>query len=179
MEEKGTLLGSKYSGAVNISGANPKSYFNGLNIQHSISDTLSFNFNTTIARTIINNPNYSLIDSFTPISSSSFDISFNKKNIFNTNDTLSFSITQPNRIENGSMNFKLQELADSNGNIDYNLKKINLEPSGRQIDFGLNYINQINENLVFGIKNIFTNDLNHFNKSKLNHTVTAVTSFKF
>ena len=36
MEEKGTLLGSKYSGAVNISGANPKSYFNGLNIQHSI-----------------------------------------------------------------------------------------------------------------------------------------------
>ncbi|MFL2898923.1 MAG: hypothetical protein ACJZ41_00385 [Candidatus Pelagibacterales bacterium] len=34
-----------------------------------------------------------------------------------------FSISQPNRIENGSMNFKIQELADENGNINHNLKK--------------------------------------------------------
>ncbi|MDC0032144.1 S8 family serine peptidase [Pelagibacteraceae bacterium] len=179
MKEKETLLGSKYTGAVGINGANPNSYFSGLNIEHGINENFSFKFNTTVARTIINNPYSSLIHSFTPISSSSFDISVNKTNIFNTNDSLSFSISQPNRIENGSMNFKIQELADRNGNINYNLKKINLEPSGRQIDFGLNYLNKVNKNIIFGIKNTFIKDLNHINKNKLNHTLTATTSIAF
>jgi hypothetical protein len=179
MEEKGTLLGSKYTGAVGINGANPKSYFNGLNIEHHINENFLFKFNTTLARTVINNPNFSLIHSFTPISSTSLDISVNKKNIFNANDSLSFSISQPNRIENGSMKFKIQELADKNGNINHNLKKINLEPSGRQIDFGLNYINKVNKNIIFGIKNTLTKDLNHINKNQFDHTVTAVTSITF
>ena len=77
------------------------------------------------------------------------------------------------------MNFKIQELADENGNINHNLKKINLEPSGRQIDFGLNYMNKVNKNILLGIKNIFTKDLNHFNKNKLNHTFTVTTSITF
>ncbi|MFL2898922.1 MAG: hypothetical protein ACJZ41_00380 [Candidatus Pelagibacterales bacterium] len=37
-KRKKTLLGSKYTGAVGISGANPKSYFNGLNIEHHINE---------------------------------------------------------------------------------------------------------------------------------------------
>jgi hypothetical protein len=90
MEEKGTLLGSKYTGAVGINSANPKSYFNGLNIEHHINENFLFKFNTTLARTVINNPNFSLIHSFTPISSSSLEFSVNKKNIFNANDSLSY-----------------------------------------------------------------------------------------
>ena len=77
------------------------------------------------------------------------------------------------------MNFKIQDLADKEGNINYNLKKIKLAPSGRQIDVGFNYINQISENFVFGIKNTFTKDLDHFKKDKLNHSLTVVSSISF
>ncbi len=179
MEEKDTLLGSKHYGAIGISGSNPKSYFNGLNIEHSFSDNISFKANTILARTIVENPNYSLIDSFSPISSSSFEISLLKKNIFDTDDSLLISFIQPNRIETGSMNFKIQDLADRYGNINHDLKKINLEPSGRQIDFSLNYVNKVNKNIIFGIKNTFTKDLNHYKKNKLNHRLTATTSIAF
>ena len=179
MEEKDTLLGSKHYGAIGISGSNPKSYFNGFNIEHNFNDKLSFKANSILARTIVKNPNNSLIHSFSPISSSSFEISLLKKNIFDTDDSLLISFSQPNRIESGSMNFKIQDLADRYGNINHDLKKINLEPSGRQIDFGLNYVNKVNENIIFGIKNTFTKDLNHYNKNKLNHRLTATTSIAF
>ena len=152
MKEKDTLLGSKHSGAIGISGSNPKSYFNGFNIEHNFNDNLSFKANTILARTIVKNPNNSLIHSFSPISSSSFEISLLKKNIFDADDSLLISLSQPNRIETGSMNFKIQDLADRYGNINHNLKKINLEPSGRQIDFGINYIKKLNDNTNFWSK---------------------------
>lgn len=179
MEEKDTLLGSKHSGAIGISGSNPKSYFNGFNIEHSFKDNLFFKANTILARTIVKNPNNSLIHSFSPISSSSFEISLIKKNIFDTDDRLLISLSQPNRIETGSMNFKIQELADSYGNIKHNLKKINLEPSGRQIDFGINYIKKLNDNAIFGFKNVLSKDYSHYKDSNLNHLITATASINF
>ena len=179
MEEKDTLLGSKHSGAIGISGSNPKSYFNGFNIEHSFKDNLFFKANTILARTIVKNPNNSLIHSFSPISSSSFEISLIKKNIFDTDDRLLISLSQPNRIETGSMNFKIQDLADSYGNIKHNLKKINLEPSGRQIDFGINYIKKLNDNAIFGFKNVLSKDYSHYKDSNLNHLITATASINF
>ena len=179
MEEKDTLLGSKHSGAIGISGSNPKSYFNGFNIEHSFKDNLFFKANTILARTIVKNPNNSLIHSFSPISSSSFEISLIKKNIFDTDDRLLISLSQPNRIETGSMNFKIQDLADSYGNIKHNLKKINLEPSGRQIDFGINYIKKLNDNAIFGVKNVLSKDYSHYKDSNLNHLITATASINF
>jgi subtilase-type serine protease len=179
MEEKDTLLGSKHSGAIGISGSNPKSYFNGFNIEQSFNDNLSFKANTILARTIVKNPNNSLIHSFSPISSSSFEISLIKKNIFDTDDKLLISLSQPNRIETGSMNFKIQDLADSYGNIKHNLKKINLEPSGRQIDFGINYIKKLNDNAIFGVKNVLSKDYSHYKDSNLNHLITATASINF
>ena len=179
MEEKDTLLGSKHSGAIGISGSNPKSYFNGFNIEHSFKDNLFFKANTILARTIVKNPNNSLIHSFSPISSSSFEISLIKKNIFDTDDRLLISLSQPNRIETGSMNFKIQDLADSYGNIKHNLKKINLEPSGRQIDFGINYIKKLNDNAIFGVKNVLSKDYSHYKDGNLNHLITATASINF
>ena len=179
MEENETLLGSKYTGAVNLNGANPKSYFNGLNIEHQFSENLLVSINSILARTIINNPNSSLVHSFTPIASSSFELFLHKENIFNNNDSLSISLSQPNRIESGSMNFKIQNLADEHGNISHHLKKINLEPSGRQIDLGVNYIKKLNDNAIFGIKNVFSKDYRHYKDNNLNHLITATASISF
>ena len=179
MEENETLLGSKYTGAVNLNGANPTSYFNGINIEHQFSEKLVISINSILARTIINNPNSSLVHSFTPIASSSFGLFIHKENIFNNKDSLSISLSQPNRIESGSMNFKIQNLADEHGNISHYLEKINLEPSGRQIDLGVNYIKKLNDNTIFGIKNVLSKDYRHYKDSNLNHLITATASISF
>ena len=179
MIEEETLFGAKQSGAVGLDGINPKSFFTGLDIEKNINEELTFKLNGTLARTRINNPDRSLIHSYSPITSSSFNFLINKKNILNQNDMLDISIGQPNRIENGTMKFKIQELADIEGNIDYHLKNINLEPSGRQVDLSLNYIQKVSKNFIFGIKNTFSRDLNHYNDSNINHLITTSVSIKF
>ena len=77
------------------------------------------------------------------------------------------------------MNFKIQNLADEHGNISHHLKKINLEPSGRQIDLGVNYIKKLNDNTIFGIKNVLSKDYRHYKDSNLNHLITATASISF
>jgi len=179
MEEKNTLLGSRHSGAIGLSGSKPTSYFNGLSLETNLNENLFIQFNGIMARTIINNPSHSLIDSFKPISSSSFSLSLNKNNVFSKNDSLSLSISQPNRIEKGAMNLKIQNLADSSGNIDHHLKEINLTPSGRQIDMGINYIRELNEDLVFGIKSSLSKDYKHYSSSRINKFITATATINF
>ena len=77
------------------------------------------------------------------------------------------------------MNFKIQDLADRYGNINHNLKKIDLEPSGRQIDFGINYIKKLNDNAIFGVKNVLSKDHSHYKDGNLNHLITATASINF
>ena len=179
MEEKNTLLGSKHSGAIGLSNSKPTSFFNGLSLETDLNENLSIQFNGIIARTVMNKPSHSLIDSFKPISSSSFSLSLNKSNVFSKNDSLSFSISQPNRIEKGSMNLKIQNLADSSGNISHQLKVINLSPSGRQIDLGLNYMQELNENVVFGVRSSLSKDFNHYSSGNINKLITATASINF
>ena len=52
-------------------------------------------------------------------------------NIFG-NDKLVFSLSQPNRVESGSMNIKLTNLSDSEGNLTYSNRSVGITPSGRQ-----------------------------------------------
>ena len=78
-------------------------------------------------------------------------MSINKRNIFSNEDNLSINLSQPHRVESGYMNINIPSLADQDGNIVYDLYKIGLEPSGRQIDFGLDYVNKYNDDFTFGI----------------------------
>ena len=76
-------------------------------------------------------------------------------------DSFSFSISQPNRVSDGDMSIRLSNLAEADGSISYRNSNINLEPTGRQMVYGLSYRKDLDEELGFSIKHLLTSNLNH------------------
>ena len=94
-------------------------------------------------------------------------------------DRLSISIGQPNRVETGTMTFRIPELADSEGNLTYANREIDLNPSGRQLDFGIDYVTKLDNDLILGFKHTLSKDFNHIDSSALNNTVTFTAKIDF
>ena len=52
-------------------------------------------------------------------------------------------------------------MADSKNNVNQTIKDINLSSSSRQVNYGISYRKDVNENLAFSLKHLITNNLNH------------------
>jgi len=114
----------------------------------------------TLASTNMSKPDASFINSANNVKSTSVSLIANKRNVFG-DDSMSFFVSQPNRVDDGSMSIRLSNLADSNGNLSYRNKDINLEPTARQLDYGLSYRKDLDKDISFSIKHMMTENLNH------------------
>ena len=85
-------------------------------------------------------------------------------------DHLSLFVNQPNRVNDGSIAIKIADLADSNGNISQTVKHIDLESSSRQLNYGLSYRKDLNDDLALSLKHMITNNLNHRQNSNILHS---------
>jgi hypothetical protein len=179
MIEEDTLLDSKGSGALGFHGTNPHSLFAGVNFEKIISNDLSVKFVSTVGYSTLDTPVHSLIGEVSPITSSSFNLILNKYHVMHDRDRLSVSIGQPNRVETGTMTFRIPELADSEGNLTYANREIDLNPSGRQIDFGIDYVTKLDNDLILGFKHTLSKDFNHIDSSVLNNTFTFTAKIDF
>ncbi len=72
------------------------------------------------------------------LKSSSIALIANMNNL-SKDDSFSFYINQPSRVENGSMAIKIASLADSSKTYTQTMKNINLESSARQVNMGFSY----------------------------------------
>ncbi len=179
MIEEDTLLDSKGSGALGFHGTNPHSLFAGVNFEKVISNDLSVKFVSTIGHSTLDTPVHSLIGEVSPITSSSFNLILNKYGVMHDDDRLSVSIGQPNRVETGTMTFRIPELADSEGNLTYANREIDLNPSGRQIDIGIDYVTKLDNDLIFGFKNTLSKDYNHIKSNNVDLATTLTVRYTF
>ncbi len=167
-QENDSLLGSIGSNAFSLNGAKSTTTFTALKAKKHLFDNLSLTGIATHANTNMTSPTNSFVDSASDVRSSSVALIADMKNI-TKDDNFSFSIHQPNRVENGSIAIKTASLADANRNISQTIKNINLESSSRQVNFGMSYRKDLSENLSLSIKHMVTNNLNHsLNSKKLN-----------
>ena len=113
------------------------------------------------------------------ITSASFNFVANKYGIFNDQDRLAISIGQPNRVESGSMVVRVPGLATATGEIPYEHVVVDLTPSGRQIDIGIDYVIELDNDLILGFKNTISKDFNHINDAQLNNTFTFTATLDF
>ena len=125
--------------------------------------------NNNIGSIIVDNSN---------VISSSFEINYELKNIFKK-DQFDISFSQPNRVEDGDMTFRLMGLADKNGILPYKDHKINLKPSGRQKDLTIGYYKNHSNNFKTGFKTIITDDMVHVKNSNLKSNFMLTTSLTF
>ena len=74
------------------------------------------------------------------LSSSAFALGFQAEQILRPDDTLSFSISQPLRIGGGSMSLAHDDYYDEDETLHSRSVDIDLRPSGRQMDYQLEYV---------------------------------------
>jgi hypothetical protein len=178
LKEENTFLLSEGSGAFNLTNKNNLSNFYGLNFSKNLNNFGNIYFSTMFGNSKLDNAQNSLIVDTSNVLSSSFEINYELKNLFN-NDQLNISISQPNRVEDGEMTFRFMGLADKNGILPYQDHKVSLTPSGRQKDLTVSYYKNHIRNLKSGIKVVLTDDLGHIKDKNLdaNLLLTAIYNF--
>ena len=178
LDEQDTFLFSKGEGALGYRNTNPSSLFTGLNLGKRINN-LSVSFSGTLAQSKMDNASHSLIEGTSNVISSSMNASVSLHQLGNKNNKLSFSVSQPNRIEQGALKIRIPGLADVNGNIPYAYKDIELESSGRQLDLSVNYIQSFDNNIDIGINLNQTQDYNHVNDNNSGINLSVVGQYKW
>ena len=168
-QENDSLLGSIGSNAFSLDGAKSTTTFTALKAQKHLLDNFSLTGIVTHANTNMTSPSNSLVDSARDVKSSSIALVADMRNLSN-DDQLSLFVNQPNRVDSGSIAIKTASLADSNRNINQTIKNIDLDSSSRQLNYGLSYRKDLNENLAFSVKHTITNNLNHSDNSNRLHS---------
>ena len=178
MKEENTFLLSETEGAFNMNNDGNLSNFYGLNLSKKLNNFGNLNISTMIGNSKTNNNISSIIVDTSNIISSSFEINYELKNIFKK-DQFDISLSQPNRVEDGDMTFRLMGLADKNGILPYKDHKIDLKPSGRQKDLTISYYKNHSNNFKTGFKTIITDDMGHVKNSNLKSNFMLTTSLTF
>jgi hypothetical protein len=159
-QDEGSLLGSTGNDAYSLSGSKSNTTFTAFKAQTQLGRNLSLTGIATLANTNMTRPNNSFINSASNVKSTSFSLIANKRNLFG-DDNVSFFISQPNRVDDGRLSIRLSNLAGSDGSLTYRNKSINLEPTASQLDYGLSYRKDLDEDISFSIKHMVTSNLNH------------------
>jgi len=162
VQDNERLLGSSGSNALSLDDSKTDTTFAALKAQSKIANNITLTGIATIANSNMTSPSNSFVGSAQNVKSNSLSLIVDKKELFG-DDNISFFVKQPNRIADGSLLMRLASLAKTSGEISYRNKEIDLEPTGRQLDFGMSYRNDYNDNLSLSFKHILTNDPNHTN----------------
>ena len=165
--EREGFLGLEGNEAFTLDNSSNLSTFNSLKIQKNITDDLALTMTGTLAYSDFEGDSMSLLKSADNILSESYSITLNKANLFG-NDNFALSISQPNRVRDGSFTLRLSDLADKDGNINIRDTKVDLEPSGRQIDTSFAYTLDLLDDITLSLKGTITDQLNHI-KDNVKH----------
>ena len=165
-QEKDNLLGSIGNDAYSMSGSKSNTTFAAFKAQNKLGNDLTLTGIASAARTNMSKPKDSFINSAENVNSYSLSVIATQKNITG-DDSLQFSVSQPNRVNNGEMSIRLSNLAESDGSITYRNTDINLKPTGRQMEYGLTYRKDLDKGISFSVKHLLTSNLNHNHNSDL------------
>lgn len=177
VEEREGFLGLEGNEAFTLDNSSNLSKFNSLKIQKNIKDDLALTLTGTLAYSDFEGDSTSLLKSADNILSESYSLTLNKANLFG-NDNFAISISQPNRVRDGSLTLRLSDLADKDGNINIRETEVDLEPSGRQIDTSLGYTKDITEDFSLSFKATMTDEFNHIKDNDKNYSGFIGLNFK-
>ncbi|MAA76956.1 MAG: hypothetical protein CML73_02835 [Rhodobiaceae bacterium] len=176
-DEENGFLGLRGTGAFTLKGAKTETIFSGVNYSSKVSETFSLRASALFASSQMDNQSDTMFYGSEDVLSDSYSLIVEKTDIFG-NDKLEFAISQPNRVSSGSMNIRLSNLADMDGNITYTNKKISLDPSGRQIDVAFAYAKQFSKDFVMSTKFTQTSNLNHIKSSEKEYSSFVGAKYK-
>ena len=178
-EEEDRFLNSDAYGAFNINDKNNPTNFISKKYLKKLPSKSEILFSASYGFTNVNTNLDTLINKIGPIESSSFGINFTKMDILNNKDNLSFTISQPHRVEVGMANISIPIGRDKSGNLYYKNKDISLSPSGRQLDYSLDYIYNFSSNQSIKTKASISTDYNHIKDNDLQNSLSLLYNLSF
>ena len=114
---------------------------------------------------------HGLISNFNDIITSQFNIGIVASGVSSSNDLISFNISQPLRTEDGTVRLNLPGTMNLDGSHNFTIKKINLEPSGREINFDFGYEMQLNNGSAFRVGSQISLESSHVKNNSTNELV--------
>ena len=177
MEEDDTVLESELQGAFATENNTTITNFIGISTEARITDKTLFRASASIGSSELNMSYSPIIKNTSKIISDNFSMNVSHQlDDRNTNAVL--SISQPNRINSGSMDIEISNLYDSEGNVTFENHNLSLAPSGRQIDFGLGIRKKQSENFEYILKYKKSIDPGHIANADSTHNFSVVSKYK-
>ena len=177
--ENGSFLDAEGSGAFSLNDGKNYSQYIGLNINKNLMNNIDLKFVSTNGVSKLSNSQNNFIIGSSNIYSSSYNAMVDKYNLFRDDDKLTFSISQPHRIDKGDFNLMLPQLAKTNGDMDYLYKDASLTPSGRQLNLGLDYTFMPSNDMMIGFQTTLIKNRNHIANSNSEQNFSITTKFRF
>ena len=175
--EKNGFLNNSFEGALSVEENNPTNFIAFKKNKKIKSGELMFV--SSIGTTDVKNNNNSLIRNIDDIYTSSFAVNYSKPNILLNNSKLSLSISQPQRVESGSMTYDIPGLNNEDGSLNYTTYTSDLDPSGRQFDISIRYSASDKMGINYLVENKLINDHGHISRGGLDYQLAASMIYKF
>lgn len=124
LEEKGSVLGSGARGVFGVERAT--TYAMNLTGTIKLNKQFSLIANYGIGRTKVEASNNSLLSDFTSLRSDWYSVGGVGNNVFRRKDQLGFSVSQPLKVREGSLDYSIPVGRFSNGDIRFDTERVNL-----------------------------------------------------
>ena len=160
MQSSENGLGLMGNGAFDFDGGGSKQNIIGLKYEYLNKDKISVNVGWTSTFRSDESFASGIISNLNDVKSDAFELGMTKYGIF-ANDKFSLSISQPDRVYNGDVEYRVANLADNNGVIDYNYTSAQLNPDGRQLDYILGYSLDLGQAKTMSLKYTESVDMGH------------------
>jgi hypothetical protein len=159
-DENSRFLGMQGTGAFNLNGSHNQTNTLGASLSAKVDDKNSLDLVATLSNSKFTHGSEGVITGIKDAVSDSYAASYNRYGLL-AEDHLTLAVSQPHRVQSGSMGLRIAGLANKDGSIPYVNKSVDLEPSGRQLDFAVGYGIDVGSNTTMTSKFIHTKDPNH------------------
>jgi len=176
-DEGSKFLGMTGGGAFDLEGSKSNTSLAGAKIRFGVGEMSSIGFMAAISKSELSENNQGFVTGIDNVTADTFALSFDTFNVFG-NDKLSVSLSQPHRVNSGTMGMQIAGLTDSDGNIPYTYHDIGLTPSGRQVDLSIGYSKDILENTTIGARFIHTKEAGHVKSAQDENSIFAGITYK-
>ena len=176
--ERGSMLNTIGHAALAFDGITSNTSYVAINGEKTIGDTASVRGVATISRTNTVGSASTLVNNISPATSTSFGVILNKAELLNSNDYVTLTLVQPSRVNSGNLTINIPNRSSFDGTISYDKTSIDLEPSGRQLNMGMEYGHRVSKNFALGIKAAYISEYGHRENSLNGHSVALLGVFK-
>jgi len=170
VNEGASLLGMEGSGAFDLGNSEGKTTLMSLKLKLNLKNNATLGVMGGLSKSYLNKTGNGLIQGMDEVLADNFALSYNVYGI-NMADKFTFSLSQPHRIRSGKMDIKIAGLADQDGAIPYMEKTVDLNPSGRQLDFSFGYARDLSKKMTVATQFTITKDSGHHKLERPNGSI--------